>query len=297
MRPPSPLVVVVGVVVLLAHELQLTLSPSPPCSASGSGKSTVAALLQRLYEPSSGTVLLDNRPLNRTDVRYLRQHVAVVSQHPALFDMSVAHNIAYGRPEGCVLSDVVAAARQAHIHAFVETLPAGYDTSLGDNASLISGGQAQRLQIARALVGSPARELLILDECTSALDPANQKAVMDTLLEVKEGRTTLIVTHKLAVMERCDRIVVIAGGVVAETCVPLPLSLFRRARARGRQALTRACFLVLAAAPSRSCAPSRTASLRASRRAESGRRPERARASLCVALSPCCTSRSLSLSL
>ena len=225
---PSPLVV--GVL-LLAHELQLTLSPSPPCSASGSGKSTVAALLQRLYEPSSGTVLLDNRPLNRTDVRYLRQHVAVVSQHPALFDMSVAHNIAYGRPEGCVLSDVVAAAQQAHIHAFVETLPAGYDTSLGDNASLISGGQAQRLQIARALVGTPARELLILDECTSALDPANQKAVMDTLLEVKEGRTTLIVTHKLAVMEQCDRIVVIADGVVAETCVPLPLPLSFGARA------------------------------------------------------------------
>ncbi|GAA5907604.1 hypothetical protein JCM8208_000015 [Rhodotorula glutinis] len=185
--------------------------------ASGSGKSTVAALLQRLYEPTSGTVLLDDRPLNRTDVRYLRQHVAVVSQHPALFDLSVAHNIAYGRPEGVVVSDVVAAAKQAHIHDFVETLPEGYGTTLGDNASLISGGQAQRLQIARALVGAPARELLILDECTSALDPANQKAVMDTLLEVKEGRTTLIVTHKLAVMEQCDRIVVIADGVVAET--------------------------------------------------------------------------------
>ncbi|GAA5945971.1 hypothetical protein JCM3775_007566 [Rhodotorula graminis] len=185
--------------------------------ASGSGKSTVAALLQRLYEPTSGTVLLDDRPLNRTDVRYLRQHVAVVSQHPALFDLSVAHNIAYGRPEGLVLADVVTAARQAHIHDFVQQLPEGYDTSLGDNASLISGGQAQRLQIARALCGHPARELLILDECTSALDPANQRAVMDTLLEVKEGRTTLIVTHKLAVMEQCDRIVVVADGVVVET--------------------------------------------------------------------------------
>ncbi|BGP41853.1 ATP-dependent permease [Rhodotorula kratochvilovae] len=185
--------------------------------ASGSGKSTIASLLQRLYEPSGGSVLLDNRPLNRTDVRYLRSHVAVVSQHPALFDMTVAENIAYGRPEGVVLSDVVNAAKQAHIHEFIESLPRGYDTPLGENASLISGGQAQRLQIARALVGEPAREILILDECTSALDPANQKAVMDTLLKVKQGRTTLIVTHKLAVMEKCDRIVVVDNGVVAET--------------------------------------------------------------------------------
>ncbi|GAA6054523.1 hypothetical protein JCM3770_005828 [Rhodotorula araucariae] len=185
--------------------------------ASGSGKSTVAALLQRLYEPSGGSVLLDNRPLNRTDVRYLRSHVAVVSQHPALFDMSVAENIAYGRPEGVVVADVVRAAQQAHIHDFIESLPRGYDTPLGENAGLISGGQAQRLQIARALVGEPAREILVLDECTSALDPANQRAVMDTLLKVKQGRTTLIVTHKLAVMEHCDRIVVVDQGVVAET--------------------------------------------------------------------------------
>jgi len=252
--------------------------PAPSHSASGSGKSTVAALLQRLYEPSAGSVLLDNRPLNRTDVRYLRSHVAVVSQHPALFDMTVADNIAYGRPEGIVLSDVVHAAQQAHIHDFVEALPRGYDTLLGENASLISGGQAQRLQIARALVGDPAGELLILDECTSALDPANQRAVMDTLLMVKEGRTTLIVTHKLAVMEQCDRIVVVADGVVAETCV-----LFRSPRSltHSAQEADLASWLppVCAVAPSRSCAPSRTASLRVSRRAASGRRLETVQAS------------------
>ncbi|GJN92850.1 hypothetical protein Rhopal_005888-T1 [Rhodotorula paludigena] len=185
--------------------------------ASGSGKSTLAALLQRLYEPTSGTVLLDGRPLNRTDVRFLRSHIAVVSQHPALFDLTVAENIAYGRPEGVVQPDVERAARQAHIDDFVRTLPRGYETSLGENAGLISGGQAQRLQIARALVGDPQREILILDECTSALDPENQRAVMETIGKVKEGRTTLIVTHKLAVMEQCDRLVVIDNGRVAET--------------------------------------------------------------------------------
>ncbi|GAA6031431.1 hypothetical protein JCM8097_005656 [Rhodosporidiobolus ruineniae] len=182
--------------------------------ASGSGKSTAASLLQRLYEPTDGCVLLDGRPLSRVDVKYLRDHVAVVSQHPALFDTSVADNIAYGKPD-TTREEVERACKAAHIHDFIMTLPKGYDTLLGDNASLISGGQAQRLQIARALVRE--RELLILDECTSALDATNQKAVMDTILKVKTGRSTLIVTHKLAVMEKCDRIVVVQDGVVAET--------------------------------------------------------------------------------
>ncbi|GAA6064319.1 hypothetical protein JCM10212_006006 [Sporobolomyces blumeae] len=181
--------------------------------ASGSGKSTITALLQRLYEPTSGSILLDNRPLARTDVHYLRNHVAVVSQHPALFDMTVSGNIAYGQP-GTSQDVIERAARQAHIHEFVEGLPNGYQTLLGDNANLISGGQAQRLQIARALVQD--RELLILDECTSALDPTNQKAVMDTIMQVKEQRTTLIVTHKLKVMEMCDYLVVVENGTVAE---------------------------------------------------------------------------------
>ncbi|BGP33749.1 ATP-dependent permease [Rhodotorula toruloides] len=193
---------------------------------SGSGKSTVAALLQRLYEPSNGSVLLDGRPLDRVDVRYLRDHVAVVSQHPALFDMSVAQNIAYGRSH-VSQDEIERAAKAAHIHDFITELPQGYDTPLGDNASLISGGQAQRLQIARALVQS--REILILDECTSALDPANQQAVLDTILRVKAGRTTLVVTHKLAIMEKCDRLIVLTDGTVAETGTVAEL----RAKPRG----------------------------------------------------------------
>lgn len=185
-----------------------------PPSASGSGKSTVAALLQRLYEPTSGQIHLDGRPLSELDVRYLRDHTAVVSQHPALFDMTVAENIAYGRDDAS-MADIRRAACAAHIDDFIEALPLGYDTKLGDNAGFISGGQAQRLQMARALLRP--RELLILDECTSALDPSNQKMVMETVMRIKEGRTTVVITHKLAVMERCDRLLVMANGRVVET--------------------------------------------------------------------------------
>lgn len=184
------------------------------CSASGSGKSTIAALLQRLYEPSFGDILLDGRPLSRTDVHYLRDHIAVVSQHPALFDMTVSENIAYGASTDIAQADIEHAAQLAQVHAFIMTLPKGYATMLGENASLISGGQAQRLQIARALVRH--REILILDECTSALDATNQAAVMETIMQAKIGRTTVIVTHKLAVMEKCDRLLVVVDGRLVE---------------------------------------------------------------------------------
>lgn len=111
----------------------------------------MTALLQRLYEPSSGTVLLDGRPLGSIATHFLRDHIAVVSQHPALFDMTIHDNIAYGN--NTVSEDaVILAAQAAHVHDFIMSLPKGYQTMLGENASLISGGQAQRLQIARALV-------------------------------------------------------------------------------------------------------------------------------------------------
>lgn len=182
--------------------------------SSGSGKSTVTALLQRLYEPNSGTIRLDGLALDEMNVHHLRQHIAVVSQHPALFDMTVAENIAYGN--GAVDDvEITRAAKAAHVHDFILSLPQGYSTMLGESASLISGGQAQRLQIARALVRP--RGIQIFDECTSALDPANQAAVIETIMAVKGGKTTLIVTHKLAVMERCDYLLVMRDGEVVES--------------------------------------------------------------------------------
>lgn len=158
-------------------------------------------------------VRIDGRPTTRIDVKYLRDHVAVVSQTPALFDMSIADNITYGRVN-VPLEDVIAAAKAAHVHDFVMSLPQGYDTQLGENAALISGGQAQRLQIARALLRP--REILLGDEITSALDTENQEAVMRTLMEVKEGRTTVLITHTLAIMQMCDRLIVMDKGRVVQ---------------------------------------------------------------------------------
>ena len=181
---------------------------------SGCGKSTVAVLLQRLYEPTSGTISIGGHELRWTDVHHLRNHVAVVNQTPNLFDGTVRDNIAYGHLGELTDEDVMRAARAAHVHDFVMSLPQGYDTLVGENAALISGGQAQRLQIARALA-RPSR-ILILDECTSALDGANQAAVLETIRGAKVGRTTLMVTHKVEVMRMCDRVVVIEDGKVAE---------------------------------------------------------------------------------
>ncbi|KAI0059687.1 P-loop containing nucleoside triphosphate hydrolase protein [Artomyces pyxidatus] len=181
--------------------------------ASGSGKSTIAALLQRLYEPSSGSINVASWEVRSVDVHHIRNHVAVVSQNPNLFDATITDNIAYGT-QGLSSADVQHAAQAANVHEFIAALPQGYDTMVGENAALISGGQAQRLQIARALA-RPAN-ILILDECTSALDGANQAAVMQTIMNAKVGRTTLMVTHKLPVMRMCDRIVVVHEGTVAE---------------------------------------------------------------------------------
>jgi ATP-binding cassette, subfamily B (MDR/TAP), member 1 len=184
--------------------------------SSGSGKSTVAALLQRLYEPNSGRILIGSsgkRPLAQINVNYLRKHVAVVSQNPNLFDATIAENIAYGRGK-VSLDEIKQAAMAANVHDFIMGLPLQYDTAIGENASLISGGQAQRLQIARALA-RPSR-FLILDECTSSLDAANEAAVMDTIRRAKVGRTTIMITHKLKVMRLCDRILVMHGGELKE---------------------------------------------------------------------------------
>jgi ATP-binding cassette subfamily B (MDR/TAP) protein 1 len=166
-----------------------------------------------LYQPDSGTVSIGLHELRTANVHHLREHVSVVNQIPHLFDASISENITYGN-SAISARDVRRAAKAANAHEFIMSLPEGYDTHVGENASLISGGQAQRLQIARALA-RPSK-ILILDECTSALDPSNQAAVLDAICNSKAGRTTLMVTHKIPVMRVCDRIVVIHEGRVAE---------------------------------------------------------------------------------
>lgn len=172
-------------------DVSFTLTPGESVAIvgpSGSGKSTIAALLQRLYDPSGGSIIMDKYDLSRADTKWLRNHIAVVSQSANLFDASVSQNIAYGSevsPE-----EIKRAAKSANIHEFIMSLPNGYDTNLGENASLISGGQAQRLQIARALVRRS--HILILDECTSALDVDNQRAILDTIVRIKGVSRTLV---------------------------------------------------------------------------------------------------------
>ncbi|KIR76978.1 ATP-binding cassette, subfamily B (MDR/TAP), member 1 [Cryptococcus gattii EJB2] len=180
---------------------------------SGSGKSTIAALLQRLYMPDGGDIRLGDRSLREADVVWLRNHIAVVSQSANLFDATIAENIAYGSPN-LPRSEIYRAAEAANIHDFIQSLPQGYETKLGENASLISGGQAQRLQIARALCRTS--RILILDECTSALDPDNARAVLDTIVKIKQHHTTIFITHSVEAMQRCDRIICLGEGRVEE---------------------------------------------------------------------------------
>ncbi|WRT66924.1 uncharacterized protein IL334_003889 [Kwoniella shivajii] len=179
---------------------------------SGSGKSTIASLLQRLYVPQKGTIKLDKYDLGSADTKFLRNHIAVVSQSANLFDNSIKENISYGNSYSLV--EIQRAAKLANIHEFIISLPDGYDTNLGENASLISGGQAQRIQIARALCRSS--DILILDECTSALDVDNARAILDTIGKIKESRTTVFITHSVEAMRRCDRIICLGEGRVVE---------------------------------------------------------------------------------
>jgi ATP-binding cassette, subfamily B (MDR/TAP), member 1 len=181
--------------------------------SSGSGKSTVAALLHRLYEPSLGEILIGPNNLHSLDITYLRENISIVSQTPHFFEGTIAENIAYGS-KALSSTEIQRAAKAANIHDFILSLPHGYNTIIGENASLISGGEAQRLQMARVLA-RPSK-ILILDECTSALDPSNEAALLETIRRVKVGRTTIIVTHKLQVMRMCSRIMLLHEGKFTE---------------------------------------------------------------------------------
>lgn len=189
--------------------------------ASGSGKSTITNLVQRLYNPTNphrGRITLDGADLKAIDVAFLRKNMAVVSQTPYLFDLTIRENITYGMPPSCDVSDaqIEKAARLAGIHDFISSLIRGYDTPLGDCGSTLSGGQAQRIALARALVRNP--QILILDECTSGLDPESSKAVQTAVSGlVKEGgRTTIIITHKENMIRVADRVVVMKNGEIVE---------------------------------------------------------------------------------
>jgi ATP-binding cassette, subfamily B, bacterial len=181
--------------------------------ASGAGKTTLASLVVRFYDPVRGRITLDGRDLRGLTLRSLRENVALVLQDPIIFGASIRENIAYGRPDATA-ADVEAAARTANAHEFIGRLPAGYDTVVGEQGATLSGGQRQRVAIARAFIKDAP--VLILDEPTSALDAENERAIVDALARLMRGRTTLIIAHRLSTIREADRIVVLEDGAVVE---------------------------------------------------------------------------------
>jgi ABC-type multidrug transport system fused ATPase/permease subunit len=179
----------------------------------GSGKTSLVALLARLYDPSRGAVLIDGGDLRSVDVRSVRSQVAFVADDSFLFSASVAENVAYARP-GATRAEIELAARRAQAHAFIEELPDGYDTLVGERGLTLSGGQRQRIAIARALLADP--RVLILDDATSSVDARTEAEIKRGLREAVAGRTTFIVAHRLSTISLADEVVVIDGGRIVD---------------------------------------------------------------------------------
>jgi ABC-type multidrug transport system fused ATPase/permease subunit len=180
---------------------------------SGAGKSTVAHLLLRFIEPDQGTIAVDGRTLQELPAAAWRKQVAWVPQIPYLFHGTVGENIRLARPDAS-FEDVVWAARQAHAHTFVEALPRGYDSFIGERGVRLSGGEAQRIALARAFLKDAP--LVIFDEATANLDPKVEGLVQEAMARLLEERTALLIAHRLSTVWRADRILVMAEGRVVE---------------------------------------------------------------------------------
>uniref|UniRef100_A0A3B3RP73 Mitochondrial potassium channel ATP-binding subunit n=1 Tax=Paramormyrops kingsleyae TaxID=1676925 RepID=A0A3B3RP73_9TELE len=208
---------------------------------SGGGKSTVAALLERFYDPNTGVILLDGQNIRTLDPSWIRGAViGFINQEPVLFGTSVMENIRFGKPEATD-SEVIAAATLANAHAFITAFPEGYNTVVGERGVTLSGGQKQRIAIARALIKNPS--ILVLDEATSALDAESERVVQDALDRAASGRTVLIIAHRLSTIQRADLICVLSDGRITEAGTHFDLlsrgglyaDLIRRQRAQGQK--------------------------------------------------------------
>ncbi len=180
---------------------------------SGAGKTTMMSLLQRLYDPTEGRILLDGKDLRELEQTSLRSQIGVVLQDALLFSGTIRENIAYGSP-GAPEADIRAAARAANAHQFIPDLPGGYDAKVGERGARLSAGQRQRIAIARALLKDP--RILILDEATSALDAESEALVQDALARLLYGRTTFVIAHRLSTVIDADRILVLRDGYIRE---------------------------------------------------------------------------------
>lgn len=181
--------------------------------ASGCGKSTVIQLVQRFYDPLSGSIMLNGKDLRQLNLSALRERIGIVGQEPVLFGCTIAENIRYGR-DGINDSDIEQACKDANAYSFIQSLPKKYDTLVGERGAQLSGGQKQRIAIARALVRNP--DILLLDEATSALDTQSEGVVQAALDKARRGRTTIMVAHRLSTIRTADKIVAFEDGRVAE---------------------------------------------------------------------------------
>ncbi|XP_028282992.1 mitochondrial potassium channel ATP-binding subunit [Parambassis ranga] len=228
----------------ILRSFNLTL---PPCKTvaivgeSGGGKSTVASLLERFYDPNSGVIMLDGLDIRTLDLAWLRgQVIGFINQEPVLFGSSIMENIRFGKPEATE-AEVINAAKQANAHHFITSFPDGYNTVVGERGVTLSGGQKQRIAIARALIKNPS--ILVLDEATSALDAESERVVQEALDRATKGRTVLIIAHRLSTIQGADLICVMSNGRIVEAGTHLELlnkgglysDLIRRQRTEGQK--------------------------------------------------------------
>ena len=200
----------------ILHDLNFEIPPGKTVAVvgpSGAGKSTLARLLYRFYDISGGTITIDGQELRSVTQNSLRSAIGIVPQDTVLFNDTVEYNIAYGRP-GATRHDVEAAARAAHIHDFIAAQPKGYDTMVGERGLKLSGGEKQRVAIARTLLKNPP--VLIFDEATSALDSANERAIQAELRSAAQGKTALVIAHRLSTVVDAHEIVVLEAGRIVE---------------------------------------------------------------------------------
>lgn len=201
---------------LALHNINLSLAPGETLALvgrSGSGKSTASALLLRFYDASAGEILIDGININRYKLKDLRNQFAYVSQQVVLFNDTLANNIAYGKPDASE-SDIIAAAKSAHVMEFAQNMEQGIHTNIGENGALLSGGQRQRVAIARALLCDAP--FLILDEATSALDTESERHIQDALQTLQKNRTSIVIAHRLSTIENANKIVVMDQGEIIE---------------------------------------------------------------------------------
>jgi ATP-binding cassette subfamily B protein len=198
------------------QDVNLVIEPGQKVAilgATGAGKTTLLALLCRFYDPTRGRILLDGHDLRDLDLDELRRNIGLVFQESFLFSNTVAANIAFGHPEATV-AQVERAARIASAHEFIAELPHGYDAVLGEGGLDLSGGQRQRLAIARAVLLDPA--ILLLDDPAAAIDPHTEHEILAAMERAMQGRTTLVIAHRLSTLRQCDRVIVLEGGKIAQ---------------------------------------------------------------------------------